>query len=375
MPQLWSEAEPTTVSDMAACRALLRHGSKTFFAASYLLPKRVREPASALYAFCRLADDAVDLGGDPVTVIADLRRRLDLAYAGRPAACPADRAFAATVQQHGVPRQIPEALIEGFEWDFESRRYETLGELEAYAARVAGTVGTMMAIVMGARSAAALARACDLGVAMQLTNIARDVGEDARSGRLYLPRSWMREAGLDPDVWLAAPRYDERLAMVVERLLTEADRLYTRSRHGIALLPGDCRAGIRAAGLLYADIGREVRDANCDSVSRRAVVGTPRKLALLARAYAISTSADGSTEWSTIEAARFLIEPAVSTHAPGHAGFGDPPWWNLHARWVRVIEIFERLERHERMLASHGAPRVSDDGDYAALSAGGGARA
>ncbi|MFN3867457.1 MAG: phytoene/squalene synthase family protein [Hyphomicrobiaceae bacterium] len=375
MPQLWSEAEPTTISDMAACRALLRHGSKTFFAASYLLPKRVREPASALYAFCRLADDAVDLGGDPVIVIADLRRRLDLAYTGRPAACPADRAFAATVYKYGVPRQIPEALIEGFEWDFESRRYETLSELEAYAARVAGTVGTMMAIVMGVRSAAALARACDLGIAMQLTNIARDVGEDARSGRLYLPRSWMREAGLDPDAWLAAPRFDERLALVVERLLDQADRLYTRSQHGIAMLPGDCRAGIRAAGLLYSDIGREVRKANYDSVSRRAVVATPRKLVLLARAYATPTRADSSSEWSAIEAARFLIEPAAGTHVPGHVGFSDVPWWNLHARWVRVIEIFERLERHERMLASQGPLRTSDDGDYAALSAGGGARA
>lgn len=375
MPQLWPEGETTAVSDMAACRALLRHGSKTFFAASYLLPKRVREPASALYAFCRLADDAVDLGGDPVTVIADLRRRLDLAYAGRPAACPADRAFAATVARHGVPRQIPEALIEGFEWDFESRRYETLAELEAYAARVAGTVGTMMAIVMGARSATALARACDLGVAMQLTNIARDVGEDARSGRLYLPRTWMLEAGLDPEAWLASPRHDARLTAVVERLLAEADRLYARSESGIALLPADCRAGIRAARLLYAEIGGEVRKSGCDSVSARAFVKTPRKLALLARAYAGTSAAAGAHEWSAIEAARFLIEPAAITHAPDHEGGTDVPWWNLHARWVRVIEIFERLERHERMLASQGAHYASEDGEYARLRAVSGARA
>ena len=87
----------------------------------------------------------------------------------------------------------------------EVRRYETLQDLDAYAARVAGSVGAMMTLVMGQRAPEIVARACDLGVAMQLTNIARDVGEDARAGRLYLPLQWLREAGIDPDAWLAKP--------------------------------------------------------------------------------------------------------------------------------------------------------------------------
>ena len=114
---------------------------------------------------------------------------------------------------------IPEALIEGLEWDAEGRRFETLSDLYSYCARVAGTVGVMMTLVMGQRKPDIVARACDLGCAMQLTNICRDVGEDARAGRLYLPLSFMREAGLDPDEWLKNPVFNDQIAGIVRRLL------------------------------------------------------------------------------------------------------------------------------------------------------------
>lgn len=135
---------------------------------------------------CRLADDAVDVEGGSLAAIAELRGLLDLAYSGRPLSRPIDRAFAETISRYGIPRELPEGLITGLEWDAVSRRYDTLEDLEAYAVRVAGTVGAMMALLMGTTSPELIARACDLGVAMQLTNIARDVGEDARMGRLYL---------------------------------------------------------------------------------------------------------------------------------------------------------------------------------------------
>ncbi len=215
--------------DLAACRLLLRQGSKSFFAASLLLPRHVREPATALYAFCRVADDAVDLSDDPAAAIDGLRLRLDAIYAGRPQDDPVDRALAAVAAHFALPRAHLDALLEGFLWDAEGRRYEDLAAVRAYGARVAGTVGVMMTLLMGERSPAALARACDLGIAMQLTNIARDVGEDARNGRLYLPADWLREAGVDPDGWLADPRPAPGVALVVERLLEEAARLYVRS--------------------------------------------------------------------------------------------------------------------------------------------------
>src|SRR5262249_50197475 len=159
-------------ADLVACRALLRGGSRTFHAASHVLPRSVSGPATALYAFCRLADDAVDLHGGKLAALASQRDRLDRAYAGRPLPMPADRAFAHVVARFGVPRALPDALMEGLAWDAEGRRYEDFSALTDYAVRVAGAVGAMMAILMGVRAPHLIARACDLGVAMQLTNIA-----------------------------------------------------------------------------------------------------------------------------------------------------------------------------------------------------------
>ena len=247
--------------DAASRTALMRGGSKTFFAASLLLPARVRAPATALYAFCRLADDAVDLEDDASAALDGLYRRLDRIYAGRPLPVDADQALAEVVERCEIPYALPAALLEGFQWDAQGRRYETIEALHEYAARVAGTVGAMMALIMGAHGARALARACELGVAMQLTNIARDVGEDARAGRLYLPRAWMHEAGIDPDGWLRAPAFDDALASVVARVLAAADDLYLRAADGLAELPRGCRPAIQAARLVYAEIGREVERA------------------------------------------------------------------------------------------------------------------
>jgi phytoene/squalene synthetase len=243
----------------------------------------VREPACALYAFCRVADDEVD--GGPT------RRRPSPACASAwprstPAAPPSAWPTAhwprwCTIR---IPPALPEALIEGFAWDAEGRRYETLDDLHAYAARVAGTVGAMMALLMGTRDPAALARACDLGVAMQLSNIARDVGEDAAHGPPVPAAQWLREAGIDPDAWLAAPASQPGAGRVVRRLLDEADRaVRPRVGSGVAELPLACRPGINAARYLYAEIGHEVARRGLDPLAGRAVVSRRRKLATTSR--------------------------------------------------------------------------------------------
>ena len=331
--------------DLQACRKLMRGGSKSFFAASLLLPARVCAPASALYAFCRLADDAIDLGQDPAAEMAGLRRRLDAIYQGRPEAIDADRALAHVVHRFGIPRLLLDALLEGFLWDATGRHYETLEDVMDYGARVAGTVGAMMALVMGASSPRALARACELGVAMQLTNIARDVGEDARNGRLYLPRQWLREAGIDAEAWLRAPRFDAAIAGVVQRLLAAADSLYARAEHGVALLPRDCRPAIHAARLVYAEIGRELERRGCDSITQRAVVGKGRKLALIARAgtAALVAPADAGATLPVLPAVRFLVDAAVDTpapEAPASRSFDDRVGW--------MIELTERRATQQR---------------------------
>jgi 15-cis-phytoene synthase len=284
--------------DLHDCESLMRTGSKTFFAASLVLPSRVRGPATALYAFCRLADDTIDLEshlhGGPMGALHHLQQRLQRIYDGCPSPVPADRALSAVVTEFSIPKALLDALLEGFEWDLQARRYETIAQLHDYGARVAGTVGSMMAIIMGARGPQAQARACELGLAMQLTNIARDVGEDARNGRLYLPREWMREAGIDPDAWLRAPTFSPALGSVVARLLAEADTLYERAALGIPALPRDCRPAIQAARLVYADIGREVERAGFDSVSRRACVSSQRKLGLMAVAFGAAAHVTGT---------------------------------------------------------------------------------
>ena len=188
-----------------------------------------------------------------------LRDRRDLVYAGTPQNAAPDRAFTAGVQQVDMPRALPDALLEGHAWDAEGRTYDTLSGVKDYSARVASAVGAMMCVLMRVRDYDALARACDLGVAMQLTNIARDVGEDAREGRLYLPLEWLDEMGINSEAFLANPQMTPELEVLEKRLLKEADRLYQRSEAGDGALPVDCRPGIFAARFIYAGIGGEVR--------------------------------------------------------------------------------------------------------------------
>lgn len=337
--------------DLQACIAMMQGGSKTFFAASRLLPPRVRAPAIALYAFCRVADDLVDEalpGAQPLSV---LRRRLDAIYQGTPEDHVEDHALSLVVQQTELPRHLLDALIEGFAWDAEGRTFDTVEDVHAYGARVAGSVGAMMCWIMGPRDRITLARACELGVAMQLTNIARDVGEDARMGRLYLPRAWMREAGLSPDAWLRSPSCTPALQSVVLRLLDEADRLYRQAHHGIASLPPDCRAAICAASLIYAEIGHQLRRSGVDSVHTRTVVSSARKLVLLLTAW---------TQAGWIRMAQTPVQPLAAidgmVRACGRednaaASVSYFPSRSMNQRVTWVLELLERREKEKRGLS------------------------
>ena len=332
-------------ADLAACRALLRGGSRSFHLASFLLPRRVRDPAAGLYAFCRLADDAIDCGDDGAAALAQLHARLERAYAGRPFPCPADRALASVVARFAIPAALPAALLEGLAWDAAGRRYETIDDLTAYAVRVAGTVGIMMALVMGVRAPDALARACALGVAMQLTNIARDVGEDARAGRLYLPCAWLRDHGLDPAAWGPQTAFAPAIGAVVARLLEQADAFYRYAGAGIAALPAPCRPGIAAAGALYAAIGTELARRAFDSISGRAAVPAASKLRAVAAGLARRADRAAMAP-APLAAARFLLA-AIPAGAPAR------PRQTLHARIegraIFTLELFYRLALRERL--------------------------
>ena len=306
--------------DRRVGRRLLREGSKSFYAASRLLPRRVREDAGAVYAWCRVADHAVDRTEDPAGALVEVRAGLERVYGGRPEGA-VERAFANVVFRNRISRDIPEAMIEGFAWDAASRSYQTRAEVIGYCVRVGSTVGAMMAVVMDRREADTVRAACRLGVAMQLTNIARDVGEDARAGRLYLPADDLRAGGVDLETWMTAPAPVEAVRRAVRSLLDDADQLYASAWPGIRDLPPRCRPAIRAAALVYAEIGRKVREAEYDSVTQRAWTGKPEKALLLVRSLghrpgAWAASGQSALHSDCIEladrSASFLVTAAAS---------------------------------------------------------------
>jgi phytoene synthase len=335
--------------DMDHCRAAIRHGSLSFHAASRLLPGVVRDPALALYAFCRLADDAVDLHDDKVSAVLRLRDRLDLVYGGRPRNAPADRAFAAVVDTYDMPRALPEALLEGLAWDAMDRRYDDLSALFAYSARVAAAVGAMMCVLMRVRDAHALARACDLGVAMQLTNIARDVGEDARARRMYLPLDWLDAAGISTEAFFAEPLPTDAVRAMVRRLLREADRLYGRAEAGIPALPVAARPGIYAARHIYAGIGQAVQRNGYDSVSWRGRTSKRQKvgwlgISMLRAGVSLGMPRSAVLYARPLEETRFLVEAAARAGQPA-SDWGD-------GRAGSLMAAFAALEARDRMRAS-----------------------
>jgi phytoene synthase len=348
-----ADAEPVGLvlsrEDLAVCRALIKDGSKSFYTASLLLPERVRAPSYAIYAFCRISDDAVDAPDAKANAVTELRARLDAAYQGTPRDDAVDRAFAGVVRRYDIPRALPEALLEGLEWDMQGRRYHTMSELYDYAARVAGAVGAMMSVLMGTRCPDTLARACDLGVAMQLTNIARDVGEDARNGRIYLPLDWLDEAGVDPEAWLANPELTPEIQALTARLLDDADHLYDRAVSGISRLPSACRPAIHAARLIYREIGKVVARNGYDSLSSRAVVSGSRKGQLVAAALGAMFVPSGPHSDPPLDETAFLVD-AVPLDARS-AGIGEgvhADWWEIDERAGRIVAMFGQLEARDK---------------------------
>jgi phytoene synthase len=290
---------PLSPADAALCERWITTHSRSFSMASRLLPRRVRHASWALYAFCRRTDDAADEGEQGKAALRRLEaldRRLDLVYpqgdpatlpfpaaAFDPALDPIDRCYALVATEHAIPRGAPAALLEGMRMDATGARYATTDDLLVYCFRVASTVGLMMTRVMGPARPDAILRACELGIGMQLTNIARDIGEDAGRGRVYLPDDLLAACHTARDSVLTATVASWPLREATRRLLDLADRFYESSGRGIALLPPDCRLAIAASRHIYAAIGDDLAAHGFDSITRRAHTSAARKLALVAR--------------------------------------------------------------------------------------------
>ena len=278
----------------AAKDAPIRTGSKSFALASRLFDPATRDLVWDLYAWCRHCDDVVDgqvlgHGGAVVTDrdarLASLRDGTAAAFAGTASASGPFAALARVVASTGLPPVLAHDHLAGFAMDAAGRGYETFDDTLDYCYHVAGAVGLMMAWVMGVRDRAVLCRASDLGLAFQLSNIARDVGDDLAAGRLYLPAAWLRDAGASLVAGQALdPAGAVRITPVVARLLTESERYYDSAWHGVRHLPGRSAWAVATARLVYRDIGRAVASRGAEAWTSRTVVGTPQKLARLVQA-------------------------------------------------------------------------------------------
>jgi 15-cis-phytoene synthase len=273
--------------------ALTRAHAKSFHVASFALGGARRRGAVALYAFCRRLDDLVD---EPSGATSDLPMRLGLARAlvsavhapEPPADVPAPwhadeiAALRDTVRRFAIPEAPFQELVDGVEMDLTVRRYPTFAALERYCYRVAGTVGLMMTPVLGFADPAALGPAADLGRAMQLTNILRDVAEDLGRDRVYLPQDELRAAGLDDD-FLRRGRPDDRFRDFMRAQVARARAYYARSRAGIPYLTSArSRRTVALMAALYGDILRVIEAQDYDVFRARAVVPGRRKMALAA---------------------------------------------------------------------------------------------
>jgi phytoene synthase len=288
-----SSEVPTRDALVATGGESIARGSKSFGLASRLFDRQTRERAWLLYAWCRACDDLADgqdHGGElhevenPQARLAAIRNLTDRALAGEWVGEAAFDGLRTLTDEVFIPRALIDDHIAGFALDARGWRPRTEADLIRYCYHVAGTVGRMMALVMGIRpdDADTLERAEHLGLAFQLANIARDVREDAEGGRCYLPEEWLE--GLDVRSF-EANRQKERVAALTRRLADLAGRYEDSARIGAQRLPFRARWAVLAAAGIYGDIAREVARQGERAIDRRVVTSRASKLGWIVRAW------------------------------------------------------------------------------------------
>ncbi len=267
----------------AVSRQITKDYSKSFYLSSLLLPPQKRQAIHALYGFCRVSDNIVDNGGPHAHE--ELARWRHAAF--RPLheqQEPVLMAWADTCERYQVPRRYAEELLDGMAMDLTVRTYETWEELSHYCYCVASTVGLMSMHITGFNKPEAFDYAVKLGIALQLTNILRDVGEDASRGRVYLPLEDIERFGLTY-AHFCDGQVDERFKRLLDFEIGRAERLYDEAWPGIALLSRDSRLSVAAAAVIYRGILEKIRQNSYDVFNQRAHVGLGAKLVHLPRTW------------------------------------------------------------------------------------------
>lgn len=293
---------------VAESREVLAHHARTFDLAGRFLGPARRDEAAVVYAFCRLVDDLVDEASDLASGSVALAQ-VEAELQGLAPARPLVAVFGELMDEYGIDRAVALELIAGVRSDSGPVALADDAALLRYCYRVAGTVGLMMCGVLGVRDKVAAPFAVDLGVAMQLTNICRDVAEDARRGRVYLPATRLARLGTSPTDLLDGAAPGPALAEVVLDLLALADRHYASADLGMRFIPWRSRLAILIASRVYRAIGLVLRRRGGDPMRGRAVVPTLTKLG-----------------WTALAVARFALSLLPDGPRPSH----DPA---LH-RWL-----------------------------------------
>jgi phytoene synthase len=300
----------------------LTAGSKTFRFASYFLPRDCRNDAAVVYSFCRLVDDLADDAPSIEQATTDLQLVRD-ELQGRTTARPIVAAYMAVASRTHISAEVAEALIQGVLSDQRVVRIQNDAELLTYCYQVASTVGLMMCGVLGVRDPRALAHAVDLGLAMQLTNICRDVADDARMNRVYLPEERLREAGTSSEAIIQGVAGRDAIARVVRDLLARAEQHYQSADEGMRWIPWRARLAIVIAARTYRAIGMRLLANGADAMAGRTVVPFTGKLYWAARAL-LAFILPRIQGWL----------PFPTHDARLHAGI--PPWPGVHSE-ARIL--------------------------------------
>lgn len=274
--------QTNTAAQLELAAQSLAQNSKSFWLATLFLPKGVASDAAVLYRFCRMVDDIAD----DAQCVAAARRELTLIQDSCETGashCPIVRGFLRTAGRRTIPVQTAISLIDGVLSDLDTVRLRSKKDLLRYAYRVAGVVGHMMCGVLRVRNQKAISYAVDLGLAMQLTNICRDVQEDAELGRVYVPEDLLRKYGLTSEQFLALDVPPDVMRCIINELLDLADSLYDRALNGMKYIPFRSRIGILIARRVYRAIGHKLRSSHrSDPRHGRTVVGPLTKIVQVA---------------------------------------------------------------------------------------------
>lgn len=295
-------------------------GSKSFAAASRLFDPATRRSAVMLYAWCRHCDDVIDgqEAGHSASVVgqyevhqrlAQLVAQTQAVYAGDAVPAPAFAAFREVVMRHRINETYALEHLAGFAMDVQQRQYRHIDDTLDYCYHVAGVVGLMMAQVMGVSDEPTLDRACDLGMGFQLTNIARDIIEDANVGRCYLPQDWLDEFSI-PRQRLAEPQYRPAVAAMAQRLVARAEPFYLSAQAGLTALPWRSAWAVATASAVYREIGVKVRRQGARAWDERVSTSSLDKLRLVLL---------GLWHALTSRGRRWPQRPADLWQRPGHA--------------------------------------------------------